>query len=146
MVFCSHAAISLWFLLFFRFFEPDFLNKDPNSFIVYSRPSFLFEPDVRFSQVVFLFTCDILTLIVCNFWSDFLKNDLLNSFKVHSRSDFIYSWTKFIANIVTVFVFFVQKFCLTILRILLEQFLISEVTFPLIFLHFWMITIVFTSN
>ena len=41
--FCSHAVISLWFLLFFRFFGSDFfLNGFPNPFIVRSRSSFLF--------------------------------------------------------------------------------------------------------
>ena len=40
VVFCSHAAISLWFLLFFRFFGSDFfLNGFPNSLIVRSRSS-----------------------------------------------------------------------------------------------------------
>ena len=43
VVFCSHAAISLWFSLFFRFFGSDlFLNGFPNSLIVRSRSSFLF--------------------------------------------------------------------------------------------------------
>ena len=43
MVFCSHAAVSLWFLLFFRFCGSDFfLNGSPNPFIVRSRSSFLF--------------------------------------------------------------------------------------------------------
>ena len=43
VVFCSHAAISLWFLLFFRFFRSDFfLNGFSNPFIVLSRSSFLF--------------------------------------------------------------------------------------------------------
>ena len=41
--FCSHAAISLWFSLFFRFFDRDFfVNGFPNSFIVHSRSSCLF--------------------------------------------------------------------------------------------------------
>ena len=55
--FCSHAAISLRFLLFFRFFESDFLKGFPNRLIAHSRPSFLFEPN--FSLGVFLFTCCI---------------------------------------------------------------------------------------
>ena len=44
VVFCSHAAISLLFLLFFSiFFGSDFfLNGFPNPFIVRSRSSFLF--------------------------------------------------------------------------------------------------------
>ena len=43
VVFCSHAAISLWFLLFFRVFGSDFfLNGFPSPFIVRSRSSFLF--------------------------------------------------------------------------------------------------------
>ena len=41
VVFCSHAAISLWFLLFFRFFGSDFfLNGFPNPFTAHSKPSF----------------------------------------------------------------------------------------------------------
>ena len=41
--FCSHAAISLRFLLFFQFFWSDFfLNGFPNPFILRSRSSFLF--------------------------------------------------------------------------------------------------------
>ena len=62
VVFCSHAAISVWFLLFFRFLELDFfLNGFPNPFIVRSRPSFLysqwkfFELYVRSCRAVFLF-------------------------------------------------------------------------------------------
>ena len=40
---CSHAAISLWFLQFFRFFGSDFfLNGFPNPFRVRSWSSFLF--------------------------------------------------------------------------------------------------------
>ena len=42
VVFCSHAAISLWFLLFFQFFGSDFfLNGFSNPFIVRFRSSFL---------------------------------------------------------------------------------------------------------
>ena len=62
VVFCSHAAISLRFLLFLRFLESDFLNGFPNPFIVHSTP--LFEPNFHFSLVVFLFTCGILTSIL----------------------------------------------------------------------------------
>ena len=52
--FCSHAAISLWFLLFFRFFVSDFfLNGSPNPFIVHSRLSFLLESNFLFSLVIF---------------------------------------------------------------------------------------------
>ena len=41
------------FLLFFRFFGSDFfLNGFAHPFIVYSRPSFLFEPNFHFSLVV----------------------------------------------------------------------------------------------
>ena len=49
MVFCSHAAISLWFLLCFQFFGSDFfLNGFPNPFIVHSKPIFL-ESNLHFS-------------------------------------------------------------------------------------------------
>ena len=50
--FCSHAAISLWFLLFFL--DQIFLNGFYNPFIVHSRPSFLFEPNFHLSLVVFI--------------------------------------------------------------------------------------------
>ena len=55
VVFCSHAAISLCFLLFFQFFWIGFffLNAFPNPFINHSRPNFLFEPNFDFSLVVF---------------------------------------------------------------------------------------------
>ena len=74
VVFCSHAAISFWFLLFFRFFGLNFLlNGVSGSLIVHSRPTYLLEQNFHFSLVVF-FTCGILTLIFCfflNFISDF---------------------------------------------------------------------------
>ena len=42
LVFCSHAAISIWFLLFFQFFGSDcYLNGFLNPFIVHFGPSFL---------------------------------------------------------------------------------------------------------
>ena len=54
VVFCSHAATSLWFLLFFLFFGSDFfLNGFRNPFMVHSRSSFLFEPNFDFSLVLF---------------------------------------------------------------------------------------------
>ena len=45
VVFGSHAAISLWFLLvFFQFSGSEFfLNDFPNPFIVHSRPRVLLE-------------------------------------------------------------------------------------------------------
>ena len=92
LVFCSHAAISLWFLLFFfRFFGLDFfLNGLPNPFIVHSSPSFLFQPNFHFLLVVFCSTCGIFTLIFCFFifWSDVFRNCFSNSLIVRSRSSF----------------------------------------------------------
>ena len=38
----------------FRLFGSDFLNGSPNSFIIQTRPSFLFKPNVHFSLVVFV--------------------------------------------------------------------------------------------
>ena len=98
VVFCSHAAISPWFLLFFRFFGSDFfLSGFPNPFTAHSRPSFLFQLNFHFSLVVFLFTCGILTLIFCfsYFLNDFFKNGFLNSLIVHSRSSFLFRQWKF---------------------------------------------------
>ena len=66
VVFCSHAAISLCFLLFVRFFGSDFfLIGFPNLSTAHSRPSFVFELNFHFSLVGFLFTCGILTLFLC---------------------------------------------------------------------------------
>ena len=53
VVFCSQAAISLRFLLFFRFFGSDFFNGFSNPFRAHSRPSFLFESNFHLSLVVF---------------------------------------------------------------------------------------------
>ena len=88
--FCSHAAISLWFLLFFRFFGSNFfLNGFPNPFTAHSRPSFLFELNFHFSLMVFFhmrhFDIDFLFLF-SYFWSVFFLNGFLNSLIVHSRS------------------------------------------------------------
>ena len=69
VVFCSHAAISLFFLLFFRFFGSDFfLTGFPNPFTAHSRPKFLFELNFHFSLGVFLLTCGTLTLFFCFFF------------------------------------------------------------------------------
>ena len=121
VVFCSHAAISIWFLLFFRFFGSDFfLNGFPNPFTAHSRPSFLFELNFNFSLVVFLFTCGILRLFFfvffLIFWSDFLKM----VFSIHSILGlvFLLSQWKFIELYVrtcpAIFFYFVE-FALPIL-------------------------------
>ena len=64
VVSCSHAAILLWFLLFFQFFGSD-LNGFPSPFLVHSRPGFLLESNLNFSLMVLVFPSGILTLI---FW------------------------------------------------------------------------------
>ena len=57
VVFCSHAAISLSFLLFFRFFGSDFfLNSFQNPYTALSGPSFSLELKLHISLVVFLFS------------------------------------------------------------------------------------------
>ena len=54
VVFCSHAAISLWILLFCRFFGSFFfLNDYPNPFIILSRLSFFVWTKFHFLVVVF---------------------------------------------------------------------------------------------
>ena len=77
VVFCSHAAISLWFLLFFRFFGSDFfLDGFSNPFTAHSRPSVLFELIFHFSLVVFcvhMLHFDIDFLFFSYFLSDFKK-------------------------------------------------------------------------
>ena len=92
VVFCSHAEISLWFLLFFNFWIGFFSSRwFSNQFTAHFRPSFLFELIYHFSLVVFLFTRGILTLIFCffsYFLSDFFYNSFLNSLKVNFRSIF----------------------------------------------------------
>ena len=56
---CSHASISLYFLLFFYcfffsiFWIGFFLNAFSNPFIVHYRPSFLFEANLHFWLVLF---------------------------------------------------------------------------------------------
>ena len=80
--FCSHAAISLWFLLFFfRFFLDQFF------FVNFSRPSFLFE-QISLSLLVLLSTCGILALIFRFFYLIFFRNGFPNSLIVRSRSSF----------------------------------------------------------
>ena len=55
VVFCSHAAISLWFfLLSFQFFGlVFFLNGFSTAFTAHSRPSFLFELNFKILLVIF---------------------------------------------------------------------------------------------
>ena len=76
VVFCSHAAISLRFLLFFRFFGSDFvLNGFPNPFIVHSRSRFLVNENSLNckSGLVLLCFCICLGLFGHNcLWSSFL--------------------------------------------------------------------------
>ena len=56
------------FTVFFRFLGSDFfLRGFYNPFLVHSGPSFLFEPNLFFSLVVFFCACGILTLIFCFF-------------------------------------------------------------------------------
>ena len=75
--FCSHAAISLSFLLFFRFFGSDFfLNSFPNPFTAHSRPSFFFELNFHISAVVF-FTCGFFFNFYLIFLNGFLIQGLL---------------------------------------------------------------------
>ena len=53
VVFCSPAAISISFLLFFRFFGLDFfLNSFPNPFTAHCGTNFLLESELHISLVV----------------------------------------------------------------------------------------------
>ena len=64
VVFCSHAEISLCFLLFFQFFRSDFfLNGFSNPFIVSFSPSFFVLTELSFLANGFLSACGILTLV-----------------------------------------------------------------------------------
>ena len=92
VVFCSHAAISPWFLLFFDFWMFFFLNGFPNSFIVHSRPRFLLELNLHFSLMVFFHMRQFHFGFYCFFQffgSDFFLNGFPNSFIVHSRPRFL---------------------------------------------------------
>ena len=101
VVFYSHAAISLWFLLFFRFFGSDFfLNGFLNPFTAHSRPRILFELNFHFSLVVFFvhrwhFDIDFFFVFFLLFDLIFLKM----VFSIHSLSIlglvFLFSQWKF---------------------------------------------------
>ena len=67
VAFCSHAAISLWCLLFFQFFGSAFLSGFPNRLVVQSRPRCLLESSLHFSWFCYfvVLASVILTLIFC---------------------------------------------------------------------------------
>ena len=72
----------------YRFFGLDFLNCFPNSFIVHSRPSVLFEPNFILSLLIFFHMrhFDIEFLIFFLFFrSDFSRNGL-GHFRVNPSS------------------------------------------------------------
>ena len=98
VVSCSHAAISLWFLLFFfRFFELDFFpNGFPNPFIVPSRSSFLFEPFFDFSLVFCSHAAfwQWFSVFFSFFQSDFFRNGFHYSLLVRSGSSCLFSQWK----------------------------------------------------
>ena len=84
-VFCSHAAISHWFLLFFRFFVSNFfLIGFSNPFKVHSRPSFVLYQIDNYSYWFFVLGSGILKLIFCFFSRICFTNSLI----VRSRSSF----------------------------------------------------------
>ena len=87
---------TLLFTVFSIFGSDFFLNSYPNPFIVYSRPSFLFEPNFHFSLIIFssraVFRHFVFFLL---FWSDFSRNRFPNSLIVRSRSSFLFSQWNF---------------------------------------------------
>ena len=94
MVFCSHAAISLWFLSVFSIFGSDFfLSGFSNPFVVHSWPSFFFEPNFQFQLMVFCSHSAFLHWFSIFIW--FFKKCFPNSLIVHSRSSFLFSQWKF---------------------------------------------------
>ena len=92
MVFCSHAAISLWFFLFFG--SDFFLNAFPDPFIVLSRSGFLFsqwkffELYVRTCPAMFFY---FVKVFVTNMWSHYHFKSAFCSF-VHAISTEIRVW------------------------------------------------------
>ena len=87
MVFRSHAQFHIDFQ-FFRYLGPEFFpNGFPNPFIVHSRPSFLFEPNLSFSPEVFVhmwhFDIDCFFIL---FYLSCFENGFSNSLIVRSRS------------------------------------------------------------
>ena len=105
VVFCSHAAIWLWFLLFFRFFGSIFLlNGFTNPFIIRCRSSFLFsqwkffELYVRTCPAMFFY---FVMIFVTTIWrhSHFLFirlcninwNECLTSFFALSGESFVHA-------------------------------------------------------
>ena len=101
VVFCSHAAIWFWFLLFFQlfgFFGSDFfLNGFPNPFIVHSMPSFFVW--TKFSFLAGDFFCShavfwhwFSVFLKKNFW--FFQKWIFHSFIGRIRSSLRYSLWK----------------------------------------------------
>ena len=85
VVFCSHAAISLWCLLFFDFSKRIFSRWFSQSIHSHSRPSFLFNLNFHFSQVVFC-------VHMLHFGIDFLFfSYFLSNFKKQFFSQLIHS-------------------------------------------------------
>ena len=95
LVFCWHAAISPWFLLFFRFLGLDFLNGFPTPFIGLV---FLFETKFHFSLVVFCSHMGISLWfsVFAIFFLIFFLNCAPNSLLVRSRTSFLFSQWKFV--------------------------------------------------
>ena len=107
MVFCSHAAISLWFLLFFRLFGLDFfLNGFPNPFIVRSRSSFLFSQWKFFA--LYVRTCSmfyfVVKIFVSTVWRHKHFKSLFCSF-IHAISTLLRAWCHFSLLVELVFLF-----------------------------------------
>ena len=97
MVFCSHAAISLWFYCFFNLERTFFLNGFPYPFIVRSRSSFLFsqwnffELYVRTCPAMFLY---FVAIFVTTIWRHNHFKSAFCSF-VHAIPSELRAWRHF---------------------------------------------------
>ena len=115
VVFCSHAAISLWFLLFYRFFGSDFfLNGFSKPFILRSRSSFLFSQWKFFE--LYVRTCPAMFFISSS-WFLLRPYDVTATFCsfVHAISTKLHVWRHFSLLVERVFLFMrVIKFLVTL--------------------------------
>ena len=98
VVSCSQAAISLWFLQFFRLFGSNFfLNGFPNAFTVHSRSSFFVWAKFPFLNIGFCshaaFWHWFFGLYLFFIW--IFRNGFPNSIVIRSWSSFLFSQWKF---------------------------------------------------
>ena len=113
--FCPYVAISLRFFLFLIFRLDFFLNGFPNSFIVHTRPRFLFEPNFDFPLVVFSHAgISFYYLLFSIFWNGFFSK----WFSRAIHSSFFFRFTGFSANFLNFWrILSIVAFCFVLLLI-----------------------------